>query len=152
MSKLILSACVIIAILLLLYYVPGSGTPPAALPRTYAGGIEACRQMYLLCGTVHNAPADTEIARIDVRYAEGPTEQFAIVYGRDVRNWWFDPQQPDPRMVWDGAIIGPESAGKRVRLYEMRWDNPRPDARIESLDFVSTLSPAAPFLIAITLQ
>ena len=46
MSKLLLSACVIIAVLLLLYYVPGAGTPPAASPRTYAGGIEACRRMY----------------------------------------------------------------------------------------------------------
>ncbi len=46
MTRLLLSACVIIAVLLLLYYVPGTGSPAIASPRTYTGDIEACRRLY----------------------------------------------------------------------------------------------------------
>lgn len=37
-----------------------------------------------------------------------------------------------------------------VRLYLKTWVNPRPNVRIESLDFVSTFTASAPFLLGIT--
>lgn len=42
--------------------------------------------------------------------------------------------------------------GWSATLYRFRLKNPRPDVVITSLDFVSTGTQAAPFLLAITVE
>ena len=39
-----------------------------------------------------------------------------------------------------------------VRLYLMTCANPHPELTIESLDFVSTMTGSAPFLVAMTVE
>ena len=34
----------------------------------------------------------------------------------------------------------------------MTWENPRPDQVIQSLDYVSTMTDSAPFLLGVTLE
>ena len=44
------------------------------------------------------------------------------------------------------------SAGVTQRLYKNTRANPLPDVPIDAIDFVSTMSGSAPFLIAITTE
>jgi hypothetical protein len=40
--------------------------------------------------------------------------------------------------------------GAALRLYVSSWDNPRPEAQLATLDYVSAMTDSAPILIAIT--
>jgi len=40
----------------------------------------------------------------------------------------------------------------RLRLYLTPYENPRPDLEVTSIDFVSKLTHAAPFLVALTVE
>ncbi|MFB3789439.1 MAG: hypothetical protein ACE15F_24030 [bacterium] len=39
-----------------------------------------------------------------------------------------------------------------LRLFKTTWDNPNPDTRVDSLDFVSSMTDSAPFLVALTIE
>jgi hypothetical protein len=45
-----------------------------------------------------------------------------------------------------------KSAGKSLRLFLTTWTNTTPEVPIESIDYVSSMSVPAPFLIAITVE
>ena len=42
--------------------------------------------------------------------------------------------------------------GITLQLCRFTWDNPHPEVTIESLDFISKMTRAAPFLVAITTE
>jgi hypothetical protein len=116
---------------------------------------QVCRSIHFLCGTTRSASPGLEIGSFEVRYSDGQSNRIPILYGKPVQDWWFDPKKPQPEdaRVWEGPSQLSLSQNKqRVRLYDLRWDNPLPDVRIATLDFVSALSDSAPFLIAITLE
>jgi len=92
------------------------------------------------------------------RYADGTQETCEVAYGQDVQDWWFKPNrsakdEPAPgRVVWQGSNPRATEAGQSVRLYLRSWANPRPDAVVQSLAYVSALTESAPFLIALTVE
>ena len=119
---------------------------------------QACRSIHFLCGacgSLKGEPPGSVIGRFEVRYHGGQSNIIPILYGKPVQFWWFDPKKPPPKdeRVWEGPSQLSLSKGERhVRIYDLRWDNPLPDVRIATLDFVSSLTESAPFLIAITLE
>ncbi len=52
----------------------------------------------------------------------------------------------DARFVWEGAPVD----GQETCLYQYEWVNPRPDARIERIEFSSMGTDAVPYLFALT--
>lgn len=91
------------------------------------------------------------VGRYVIHYADGSHQQLELVEGRQLLDWWVredDPEVTDPHTTvgWQGAA--PNS--NEVRLFHTVWTNPRPDTEITSIDFVSTMTSAAPFLVAIT--
>lgn len=120
-------------------------------------GIPVGRQataLTFLHGTGWKAPLDTTIGRYVVHYANGAQRTVLIVYGRDVRDWWTDTAEvvgDELQVAWTGenhsSVGGPE-----LRLYQTRWENPLPDQEITTIDFVSTMSDSAPFLLGITAE
>ncbi len=68
-----------------------------------------------------------------------------------MQHWWpllyqFPaPSQAD--LAWQD-----ERAAIPVRLFKRTWTNPRPDAVIERIDFISAKTKAAPLLLAITVE
>ena len=79
-----------------------------------------------------------------------------IVYGKDVRDWHYWPQEqespPTMHLAWKGDNATSKRANSYVRLFETTWTNVVPDIELESIDFVSSMSQPAPFLIAITVE
>lgn len=99
------------------------------------------------------------IAEYVIHYADGHTSAVPIRYAEHVRNWQFWPEaeakeKDGAQPIWKG----PQERWKQhwpgwgVRLYMTTWTNPHPEVAIESLDFVSTMTGSAPFLIAITVD
>jgi tetratricopeptide (TPR) repeat protein len=90
----------------------------------------------------------------------------ALTAGKSRRAVWKPGATPDKdwRLIWYGSVEnlhslwGGMEADKSTmrrwgsRLYRLKWTNPRPEAEVVSLDFVSTMSSSAPFLLAATTE
>jgi len=92
------------------------------------------------------------------RYADGRELEQDIVFGRDLRDWWqrqdenVEPVVERGQVVWTGTNPVANRYGATLRLYLTTYDNPRPDVEVTSIDFVSKMTTAAPFLVAMTVQ
>lgn len=54
---------------------------------------------------------------------------------------------------YSGDLMDGLDAGERpLRLFKTAWDNPRPDAAVSHIDYVSTMTDCAPFLVALTVE
>ncbi len=82
--------------------------------------------------------------------------EIPIVYGREVLNWQAQAEEPAPgktlKVAWTGENAVSKQARGSVRLFLTTWTNPVPAVEIESIDYVSSMGMAAPFLIAITVD
>jgi hypothetical protein len=96
------------------------------------------------------AEPGTVIGKFLVHYANGESREIPIVYGEDLLDWWTAaPSDGGPRVAWNGPNAANPS-GPPKSIYLTVWNNPRPDVEIRSVDYVSTMSESAPFLVALT--
>jgi hypothetical protein len=82
----------------------------------------------------------TRIGQYVVHYEDKTEEVIPIVYGEDLRNWWnVDNSQKVKRgkVAWIGSNAGATEYKKTLRLYVSKWDNPRPDSKVTTIDYVS---------------
>jgi hypothetical protein len=93
-----------------------------------------------------------------LHYADGQQAELPIVYGQDTANTWIwglphAPKEPGGAVaVWAGSNRAAAKSGQSLYLYRSTRENPRPEVELVSIDFVSRMSPASPFLIALTLE
>ena len=116
---------------------------------------QAAKTLQFLHGTGWgHAPHGTVIGKIVVHYQDGETAEIPIRTGVHVRDWFLNAQ--DRRQVSDGKLVwvhsSPELSHRDIGVYLMTWDNPRPDQVIKSIDYVSTMTDSAPFLLGVTLE
>jgi hypothetical protein len=139
-----------------------------ASSRTAAGGIalpteapgirvgHKCRRLHFLHGTQWRVKDGTRIGSYVLHYADGTQAELPIVYGQQVRDWWSsgneDYEAKTARVVWKGANTATERQKASLRVFESIRDNPRAEQPIQSVDFISSMTDSAPFLIAITLE
>jgi hypothetical protein len=101
-------------------------------------------------------PDNTQIAAYKVRFEDGATATIAVVYGKDVRDWWFTDKSKDVsrgKVAWKGENELGKGFASQIRLYLSTWENPHPAKRVVSLDYEKRGdSEAAPFCVAITLE
>ncbi len=118
--------------------------------------------IHFLHGTGWGSPgvADgTVLGHYTVNYEDETSKQIPIVYGEDLRDWW---QLADTSLAtraetaWTGVNdASKDFRGQRVklRLFVRSWENPNPDVKIGSIDFVSLNNTvSSPFNIAITVE
>jgi hypothetical protein len=116
-----------------------------------------CVKLHILhaCGW-SDVPDGTVIGRYVLHYEDKKEETIEIVYGKDVRDWWFGPQDKEVdrgKVAWKGDNDPAKAANKRIRLYLTTWKNPKPEKKVVSIDYVSTKTTAgAPFCVAMTLE
>lgn len=90
-----------------------------------------------------------------IRYEDGSSAVFPVVYGVDVRDWWNRDNLPVTRgmVVWTGGNLSAQNLQATLRLYLGAWKNPHPQKKVISLDFVSSReSDSAPFCVAMTVE
>ena len=95
----------------------------------------------------------TPIATYMIRYADGESVEIPLEYGIHVRDWWAPTSQaevPSGEIAWIGSNGASSAQNQAIQLYHLAWKNPRPEVAIASLDFMSEIAEAAPFLLAIT--
>lgn len=111
--------------------------------------------VHFLHGAAWDALYGTVIGKYRINYANGESSEVKIIFGRNVRDWWFPSTQPQLTMgavvAWQGANPASRQLGMAVRIYKFTI-NPLPDVEIKSIDFESAMEKPAPFLLAITLQ
>jgi hypothetical protein len=113
---------------------------------------QPCRVLHFLHACGWSAPDGTTIGSYIVHYDRAGKQLIPIVYGQDVRDW--NASNDSSTRVERGKIVwnNINRARRPVRLFRTTWVNPRPEIRIATLDYVSNLSDAAPFLLAITAE
>jgi Tol biopolymer transport system component len=83
-------------------------------------------------------------------------EVIPIVYGQDVRDWWFVQGEKGVsrgKVAWEGDNDRAKELNSRIRLYLATWENPKPNLEVVSIEYVSTMNSAgAPFCVAMTLE
>ncbi len=127
-----------------------------------------CRRIHLLHGASGITPelGGNNIARLVLHYADGSQARISIAAGAQVLDWWGPVYQtgadqadcqltaPGSELAWTGAnpCIKQQQPELSLRLYQSTFDNPRPDLEITSIDCVSAVTTAAPFLVGLTLE
>lgn len=113
-----------------------------------------CRRLHFLHSTGVAEHDGTPVGEYAVHYVDGRVEHVYLLYGRHLRDWWFDPKgTPQPSkcpVVWTGTSPASKKANRSLRLYKTTWTNPYPEVEIRSVDFVSLMAGSAPFLLAMT--
>jgi hypothetical protein len=140
-----------------------SGMMPEVFPGDVTNIVvdQTCRAIHFLQATAFPDIQGTRIGHYLVRYGDGVEIEIPILYGRDAQDWWFEPPTDGSAsapagetatVAWTGENTAARAQGKIIRLYHSRWENPRPEVPIYTMDFVSAGSLAAPFLVAVTLE
>ena len=117
---------------------------------------QVCQRLHFLHSACfdRSKPLQT-IGQYLVRFEDGSEVEVPIVLGKDVLDWVVEPEahMPAPVVAWVGQNTYSRNRGNRkIRLFKSTWENPRPHVRVTTIDFVSTMKQAAPFLIAITAE
>jgi hypothetical protein len=99
-----------------------------------------------LHGAAGHAEENTVIGNYVLHYANGETRRIPLVYGRNTKNSFSKILEP---VLTDAATAWSSDA---VQVFKYTANNPLPDIKIMTMDFVSTNTPAAPFLIAMTVE
>jgi hypothetical protein len=124
-------------------------------PRTVEG-IRVARQgerLHFLHACGWPATQGAQVGTYVVHYANGQQQQVPINYGKDVLDWWLN-QGTDGtsvNVVWRGRNNASPD-GPQIGVFKTTWINPRPEQEIATIDYRSSMTDAAPFLIAITVE
>jgi hypothetical protein len=142
---------------------PGNqGDRGPILPRRVEGiAVNArVRRLHLLQAVHFDGKKDgvvdgTEVAALLVEYADGSHEWQSLVYGVDVRDWWYDPDRPDrtrAEVAWTGTNPPSRQMHQAIRLFATTWTNPHPGRRVTSIAFESAGTRAELIVLAATVE
>ena len=127
----------------------------------------SCAKIHLLHGSnaILSRDFDRSVAKLVLHYADGSTSEIFMVAGKHLFDWWaplfttgVDPRflqtAPGTERAWTGSnpYIKANQPDEFLVLYKSTFDNPRPDVTLVSLDYVSTMTEAAPFLVGLTVE
>ena len=131
---------------------------------------QTCKRFHLLHGASFVSPDGLKprqtIAGLVVHYLDGSSKEIEIVSGQHLLDWWgplmrtgIDPQTrfttaPDTELAWTGTnpLLSRVRPGWSLRLYKSSFDNPQPNVPVASVDYVSKMTEAAPFLVGLTIE
>jgi RNA polymerase sigma factor (sigma-70 family) len=117
-----------------------------------------CRRLHLLHGAGFTPDSlRGVVAYLALRFQDGQMTKIPIIYGRNIQDWWYGKESPDPldpgtAIAWRGSNPEAASKGQKLRIYRSTFPNPRPGEPVQSIDYVSTLTTCAPFLLGLTVE
>jgi len=117
-------------------------------------------RLYVLHSGQWGGVGGTPVGEYRLHYEDGSSTAFPIIFGEDVCDWYNTGNQSAATraatratVAWTGNNLNASSRGRStLRLYLRAWENPHPDKKVTSLDYVSTLTPCNPFCVAITVE
>jgi len=111
-----------------------------------------CRRLHFLHASGIAVADGTQIGSYIVHYADGQQSVIPLIYGKNVRDWWVFGNEAPARKQLQVAWTGTNAAPALICLFKTTWDNPLPGLEISTIDYVSKMTPAAPFLVALTVE
>ena len=120
--------------------------------------LKCARLHFLHAAVFGNGVEDgTQVGSYMVHFTANQMQlEIPLYYGHDLRDWHtLSSEKPKPKdltVVWTGTNTQSAAAHKSIRLFTTTWENVAPGVEIKSIDFISSLGPAVPFLIAITAE
>ncbi len=117
----------------------------------------ACRYLYLLHADAGaHAPTGATVANLVLHYSDGTTGTIAIQHDIHVKDWWSygrpPPSDPNTVVAWTGQNAATARMGNSNRLYMTRFENPHPQKKVETLDYVSAMEAPGPFMVGLTVE
>lgn len=115
---------------------------------------QQCRRIHFLHAAAYGQGPEQTIGYYLIHSAGGAVEKLPLRTGSELNDWWEKPKDGAalPVVAWSGQNTYSRVIGGSIHLFKTSWDNPRPEAEILTLDFVSTMTDAAPFLVAVTVE
>ena len=150
-----------------------AGTGMAEVKKRFPAEVDGipinrkCARLYLFHGAhwVYRDDFGKTAAKLRLHYADGSTREIEMKIGEHVFDFWkplfttgMDPAWTNWASGTERAWTGSNPLVKRfypdeeLNLYRSAFPNPQPDIAVTSLDYVSTMSTAAPFLVGLTVE
>jgi hypothetical protein len=117
-----------------------------------------CQRLHFLHSVAHalNPEFGLLVGRYVIHFSDGKTDFIELKLGVDLWDWHFDPKHPkatqNSKVAWSGNNDHSRRYNQMIQVFKSTWDNPRPDATVESVDYISANAGPGPFLIAITAE
>ena len=116
-----------------------------------------CHSLHFLHGAGWSTTPGACVGNYVIGFADGSRESVPLNYGQEMPNYWVARgQQPtlksDVSIIWRGTNARSRRDGYDLCLYAFQWANPRAEVEITSIEFVSSMTDVAPFLVAITAE
>lgn len=127
-----------------------------------------CERIHLLHGSEFAGDdlAGNTVARLVLHYTDGSLAEIAIKAGEHLLDWCGPiyrtdaPREspgtstPGTELAWSGSNpwIKERQPDYSLRLYKSTFLNPHPECRLASVDYVSELTEAAPFMVGMTVE
>ncbi|MEO8428982.1 MAG: hypothetical protein ABI651_17950, partial [Verrucomicrobiota bacterium] len=112
-----------------------------------------CRSLHFLHAAKFQTKDGNLVGSYLVHYGNNEVCRIPIIYGKDVRDWETEADEPlttrKSQLFWIGADPLVQGS-KSLRLFQSTWVNPLPNEELVSIDFISAMSSASPFLVALT--
>jgi hypothetical protein len=118
-----------------------------------------CRRIHLFHGALFANKMGEPIAKLIIHYEDDSQQAIEIVAGRHVLDWWGPTHETGAlddgsELAWVGSnpYIRVRQPKLAARLYKSTFENPKPLVTVKTLDYVSTQTPAAPFLLGLAVE
>jgi hypothetical protein len=111
--------------------------------------------LYVYHATFFESPEQTPVYDIVLHYSDGTTSTEKIIYGDDVRDWYYVfgtqavPLDPRSKLAWHG-YYSDGNAAQALRFCLTAIENPRPKLEVISIDLVSCKQQSAGCVMAMT--
>jgi len=126
-----------------------------------------CAKLHLLHGDYYLVYTNfgTVVSKLVLHYVDGSTRELDLVAGENSFDWWhplfksglpesFLHLAPGTERAWTGSnpYIRKWQPELSLILYKTTFDNPQPDVKLASVDFVSSETVTCPFLVGLTVE
>ena len=126
-----------------------------------------CAKLHVLhaANFVYSRDTGTVAAKLILHYADGQTETIDMIAGEQVFDWWtplfttgigtrFQQMAAGTEMAWTGSnpFVKHFYPDESLALFKSTFGNPRPESVIVKIDYVSTDTDIAPFMVALTVE
>ncbi|MCP5524749.1 MAG: serine/threonine protein kinase [Verrucomicrobiales bacterium] len=120
---------------------------------------QRCQRLHFLQATEGDPRIEGSIvARWIIHYADGTAREWPVVYGEQVRDWRWEPDQEpleasQATLVWQGRVtVFHQPHMNCMRLFKSTWTNPQPDLEITRLEYRIGETAMKPLVVAITAE
>jgi hypothetical protein len=114
-------------------------------------------RLYVLHSGQWGGAPGMPVGEYRLHYEDGTSTAFPIIYGQDLSDWQSFAKGAAGRatratVAWTGSNLTVSRQQKNLRLYLSAWDNPNPEKKVTTLDYVSNRTVCNPFCVAMTVE